>query len=76
MGVTGTARHRTGHWANPSYHLNEEGNREHIGKPACRWDIDWLRVLATLLLFYIHPARILLSMGPFYIKNDQLSILP
>jgi glucan biosynthesis protein C len=38
-----------------------------------RWDIDWLRVLATLLLFYIHPARIFYLWGRFYIKNDQLS---
>ena len=43
------------------------------GKPTRRWDIDWLRVLATLLLFFIHPARIFYLWGPFYIKNDQLS---
>jgi glucan biosynthesis protein C len=42
-------------------------------RPARRWDIDWLRLLATLLLFYIHPSRIFYLWDPFYIKNDQLS---
>jgi glucan biosynthesis protein C len=42
-------------------------------KSARRWDIDWLRMLATFLLFYIHPARIFYLWDPFYIKNDQLS---
>ena len=44
-------------------------------KSARRWDIDWLRLLATLLLFYIHPSRIFYVWDPFYIKNDQLSVV-
>jgi glucan biosynthesis protein C len=44
-------------------------------RSARRWDIDWLRLLATLLLFYIHPARIFYLWDPFYVKNDQLSAL-
>jgi peptidoglycan/LPS O-acetylase OafA/YrhL len=38
-----------------------------------RWDIDWLRVLATLLLFYFHAAKIFYQWSPFYILNDPLS---
>jgi peptidoglycan/LPS O-acetylase OafA/YrhL len=38
-----------------------------------RWDIDWLRVLATLLLFYFHSAKIFYQWSPFYILNDPLS---
>jgi peptidoglycan/LPS O-acetylase OafA/YrhL len=43
-------------------------------KPGRRWDIDWLRVLAVLLLFYVHPARIFYVWDPWYVKNDQLSL--
>jgi glucan biosynthesis protein C len=42
-------------------------------RPQRRWDLDWLRVLATLLLFYFHPAKVFYLWDPFYIKNDQLS---
>ena len=38
-----------------------------------RYDIDWLRVLATLLLFYFHAAKIFYQWSPFYILNDPLS---
>jgi glucan biosynthesis protein C len=38
-------------------------------KPARRWDIDWLRVLAVLLLFYYHPARIFYRWGGWYIED-------
>ncbi len=38
-----------------------------------RYDIDWLRVLAILLLFFYHPARIFYIWDPFYVKNSQLS---
>jgi glucan biosynthesis protein C len=43
-------------------------------KPGRRWDIDWLRVLAVLLLFYVHPARVFYVWDPWYVKNDQLSL--
>jgi glucan biosynthesis protein C len=42
-------------------------------KPQRRWDLDWLRVLATLLLFYFHPAKIFYLWGPWYIQNTQKS---
>ena len=42
-------------------------------KPERRWDIDWLRVLAVLLLFPFHTARIFDVWEEFYVKNDQLS---
>ena len=42
-------------------------------KPERRWDIDWLRVLAVLLLFPFHTARIFDVWGTWYVKNDQLS---
>ena len=42
-------------------------------KPQRRYDIDWLRVLAVLLLFPFHTARIFDTFGPFYVKNDTLS---
>ena len=43
-------------------------------KPERRYDIDWLRVLAVLLLFYVHPARIFYVWDDWYVKNDQLSL--
>jgi peptidoglycan/LPS O-acetylase OafA/YrhL len=42
-------------------------------KPGRRYDIDWLRVLAVLLLFPYHTARIFDTFDNFYVKNDQLS---
>jgi len=46
-------------------------------KPQRRWDVDWLRMLAVLLLFLFHPARIFdtgrIGFPPWYITNDQLS---
>lgn len=42
-------------------------------KSGRRWDIDWLRVLAVLLLFPFHTARIFGTFGNWYVKNDQLS---
>jgi peptidoglycan/LPS O-acetylase OafA/YrhL len=41
--------------------------------PGRRYDIDWLRVLAVLLLFPFHTARIFDTMNPWYVKNDTLS---
>jgi len=38
-----------------------------------RWDIDWLRVGAVLLLLYYHPARIYYAWGGWYIENVQKS---
>ena len=37
-----------------------------------RHDIDWLRVLAVLLLIYFHTARIF-DTDRFYVKNDPVS---
>ena len=42
-------------------------------KPQRRYDIDWLRVLAVLLLFPFHTARIFDTFGTWYVKNDTLS---
>jgi peptidoglycan/LPS O-acetylase OafA/YrhL len=42
-------------------------------KPARRYDIDWLRVLAVLLLFPFHTARIFDTFSGFYVKNSTLS---
>lgn len=42
-------------------------------KPQRRWDIDWLRVLAVLLLFFYHPARIFYTYGGWYIQNWEKS---
>jgi glucan biosynthesis protein C len=42
-------------------------------KPERRHDIDWLRVLAVLLLFPFHTARIFNIGEDFYVKNEQLS---
>jgi glucan biosynthesis protein C len=38
-----------------------------------RYDIDWLRVLAVLVLIPFHAARIFDIWEPFYAKNDQVS---
>jgi len=37
-----------------------------------RYDIDWLRVLATITLFLFHSAR-LFDYGPWHVKNGELS---
>jgi peptidoglycan/LPS O-acetylase OafA/YrhL len=48
---------------------------EMTGKPDRRYDLDWLRVLAVLLLLYFHTAAIFYTgeLGEFYVKNDQSS---
>jgi len=38
-----------------------------------RFDIDWLRILAVLLLFTFHSGRIFDIWEPFYAKSDQTS---
>ena len=38
-----------------------------------RYDISWLRILAVLLLFPFHTARVFNIGEEFYVKNDQLS---
>ena len=38
-----------------------------------RYDIDWLRVIAVLLLFVYHPARIFYAWGGWYIESYQKS---
>jgi len=49
------------------------GTEAKAAKPARRYDIDWLRVLAVLLLFPYHTNRIFDTLGPWYIKNASLS---
>jgi glucan biosynthesis protein C len=39
-----------------------------------RYDIDWLRVLAVLLLFFYHPARIFSLWDSWYIENVDKSL--
>ncbi|MDZ7957786.1 MAG: acyltransferase [Aulosira sp. DedQUE10] len=40
-----------------------------------RYELDWLRVLAVLLLIYFHTAAVFYQgeLGEFYIKNDSVS---
>lgn len=44
-------------------------------KPERRYDLDWLRVLAVLLLVYFHTAAVFYTgdLGEFYVKNDSSS---
>jgi peptidoglycan/LPS O-acetylase OafA/YrhL len=44
-------------------------------KKGRRYDIDWLRVLAVLLLFFYHPARIFSLWDGWYIENADKSLL-
>ena len=44
-----------------------------VAKPDRRPDLDWLRVLAVLLLIPFHTARIFDTFEPFYVKNGELS---
>ncbi|GAB4456675.1 MAG: hypothetical protein Fur0044_50460 [Anaerolineae bacterium] len=41
-------------------------------RPQRRWDIDWLRVLATLAVFLFHCARFFNDEG-WHVKNNQLN---
>ena len=46
---------------------------DNIGpKPERRNDIDWMRILAVLLLIPFHTARIFDIFEPFYVKNAEL----
>jgi peptidoglycan/LPS O-acetylase OafA/YrhL len=51
----------------------QAGAEVKANRPARRYDIDWLRVLAVLLLFPYHTARIFDTFSGFYVKNDALS---
>lgn len=44
-------------------------------KPERRYDLDWLRVLAVLVLIYFHTAAIFYTgdLGEFYVKNNLSS---
>ena len=41
--------------------------------PSRRYYIDWLRVLAVLLLFPFHISRVFNVAKPFYVKGAHLS---
>ncbi|MGB7055606.1 MAG: acyltransferase family protein [bacterium] len=45
-----------------------------VVKKERRYDIDWLRVLAVLLLFFYHPARIFSLWDGWYIENAEKSL--
>jgi len=48
---------------------------DNIGpKPERRNDLDWIRILAVLLLIPFHTARIFDIFEPFYVKNAELSV--
>ena len=53
--------------------LTQTASTTQQAKPQRRYDIDWLRVLAVLLLFPFHTARIFDTFGLWYVKNDTLS---
>lgn len=42
-------------------------------KPVRLYYVDWIRILAVLLLIPFHTARIFDEWEPFYAKNDQVS---
>ena len=44
-----------------------------MNEPKRRYDLDWLRVLAVLVLIPFHTARIFDYWEPFYAKSDQVS---
>ncbi|MFN8454139.1 MAG: acyltransferase family protein [Anaerolineae bacterium] len=52
--------------------MNTQLTQESTAMPR-RWDIDWLRVLATLAVFLFHCARFLNDEG-WHIKNNQLDL--
>jgi hypothetical protein len=52
---------------------SQTGTEVKAAKPGRRYDIDWLRVLAVLLLFPFHTARIFDTWLPFYVKNAAAS---
>ena len=43
-------------------------------QPERRNDLDWMRILAVLLLIPFHTARIFDTFEPFYVKNAELSV--
>jgi glucans biosynthesis protein C len=42
--------------------------------PERRLDLDWIRILAVLLLIPFHSARVFDIFEPFYVKNADLSV--
>ena len=50
-----------------------ERSKTTVSQTTRRYDIDWLRVLAVLLLIPFHTARIFDIWEPFYAKNAQSS---
>lgn len=58
-------------------HQHSDSDSQSIEPPQRRYDLDWLRVLAVLLLFPFHAAAIFYNgeLGEFYLQNDRTSSL-
>ncbi len=54
----------------------DSATSDQVVAPQRRWDIDWLRISAVLVLFAFHTARIFDNAGEFYVKNAQPGIGP
>lgn len=53
--------------------MNLENQATSINKPKRRHDIDWLRVLTILLVFFYHCARFF-NYEDWHVKNNQLDL--
>ena len=54
-------------------HVQADRDQHRSSSGQRRTDIAWLRILAVLLLFPFHTARVFDVWDEFYVKNDQLS---
>ncbi len=46
------------------------GETARPGQPTRLWDVDWLRIVSTGLIFIYHTARFFDNMEPWHIKNN------
>lgn len=53
---------------------NIETSKPEMGKPERRYDIDWLRVLVMLAVFFFHCARFF-GGGTWHLNNEKESIV-